>query len=40
VEAELLRADRQKDRRTDMTKTIVASRNFANVPKKAKGQKY
>jgi hypothetical protein len=32
VEAELLFADR----RTDMTKLIVAFRNFANAPKNAK----
>jgi hypothetical protein len=33
VGAELFHADRWKDGRTDMTKLIVAFRNFANVPK-------
>jgi len=33
VGAELFRADRQKDRRTDMTKLIDVFRNFANAPK-------
>jgi hypothetical protein len=32
VEAELFTADGQKDRQTDMTKLIVAFRNFANAP--------
>ena len=39
VRAELFhedrRADRGMDERTDMTKLIVAFRNFANAPKKA-----
>ena len=38
VGAELFQTDRwtvgQKDERTDMTKLIVAFRNFANAPKK------
>ena len=34
VEAELFHADGRTDRRTDMTKLIVAFRNFANAPKK------
>jgi hypothetical protein len=34
VGAELFNADRQKKGRTDMTKLIVAFRNFANAPKK------
>ena len=35
VEAESLHADRQRERerRADMTKLIVAFRNFANAPK-------
>ena len=37
VEAELFhsdgRTDRQRDKGTDMTKLIVAFRNFANAPK-------
>jgi len=33
VGAELLQADRQTDGRTDMTKLLVAFRNFANAPK-------
>ena len=31
--AELFHADRRTDIRTDMTKLIVAFRNFANAPK-------
>jgi hypothetical protein len=31
--AELFHADGRRDRRTDMTKLIVAFRNFANAPK-------
>jgi len=34
VGAELFHADRRNDRRTDMTKIIVAFRNYANAPKK------
>ena len=34
VEAELFHVDRRTDGRTDMTKLIVAFRNFANAPKK------
>ena len=34
VGAELSLAGRQTERRTDMTKLIVAFRNFANEPKK------
>jgi len=34
VEDELFHADGRTDRRTDMTKLIVAFRNFANAPKK------
>ena len=34
VGAELSLAGRQKERRADMTKLIVAFRNFANAPKK------
>ena len=30
----LFHAERGKDRKTDMTETIVALRNFAHVPKK------
>ena len=33
VGAELLHANGQTDRQTDMTKQIVAFRNFANAPK-------
>ena len=33
VGAKLLQADRQTDGRTDMTKLLVAFRNFANAPK-------
>ena len=33
VGAESFHADRQADGRTDMTKLIVAFRNFANTPK-------
>ena len=33
VRAMLLLADGWTDRRTDTTKLLVASRNFANVPK-------
>jgi hypothetical protein len=36
VRAEVFRADRQKARRTDMTKLIVAFSNFARTPKKGK----
>ena len=32
--AELFHADRRTDKQTDMTKLIVAFRNFANTPKK------
>jgi len=32
VEAELFHADGRTDRRTDMTKLIIAFRNFANAP--------
>ena len=31
--AKLLHVNKQKDRETDMTKLIVAFRNFANAPK-------
>ena len=34
VAAELFHADRQSDGRTDMTKLIVAVRNFANAARK------
>jgi len=34
VEAELFHADKRTDGRIDMTKLIVAFRNFANAPKK------
>jgi len=33
VEAELFHADGRTDRETDMSKVIVAFRNFANAPK-------
>jgi len=33
VEAELFHADRQTDRKTDLTKLIVAFRNFSNAPR-------
>jgi hypothetical protein len=33
VAAEFFHSDRHKDRQTDMTKIIVAFRNFANAPK-------
>jgi hypothetical protein len=33
VGAELFHADKQTDRRTDMTKLIVAFRSFADTPK-------
>jgi hypothetical protein len=33
VEAELFHADGRKDGQTDMTKLIVAFRNFGNAPK-------
>jgi hypothetical protein len=33
VGAKLFHADGQTDRQTDMTKLIVAFRNFANAPK-------
>ena len=33
VGVELFHVDRQTDGRTDMTKLIVAFRNFANAPK-------
>jgi len=33
VEAELFHVDRRTDGRTDMTRPIVAFRNFANAPK-------
>jgi hypothetical protein len=36
VGTELLQADSQKDRQTDMTNLVVAFRNFANGPKKPK----
>jgi len=32
--AELINVDRRADGQTDMTKPIVAFRNFANAPKK------
>jgi len=35
VEAALFYADRQTDGRRDLTKLIVAFRNFVNAPKKA-----
>jgi hypothetical protein len=35
VGAELYHADRQRDRRTDMMKQIVALSNFSNAPKNA-----
>jgi hypothetical protein len=35
VGTELFRAGRRTDRQTDMTKIIVAFRNFANAPKNA-----
>ena len=38
VRAELFHADRQMDRRTDMTKLTAAVRNFANVPKNKAGR--
>jgi len=34
VRVELFHADRQTDRQTDMTKLMVAFRNFAKVPSK------
>jgi len=34
VEAEWCHEDGRTDRQTDMTKLIVAFRNFANAPKK------
>jgi hypothetical protein len=34
VEAELLHADGQTEKQTDMTKLMVAFRNFSNAPKK------
>jgi hypothetical protein len=37
VGAELFRADGRTDRRTDMTKPIVAFCNFANAPKNSEG---
>jgi hypothetical protein len=33
VESELFHADGRADRRTDITKLIVAFRNFGNAPK-------
>jgi hypothetical protein len=36
VRAELFHADGHRDRRTDMAKLIVVSRNFANAPKNTK----
>ena len=36
VGAEICQADGQADRQIDMTKLIVAFRNFANVPKNCK----
>jgi hypothetical protein len=36
VGAELFHADGQADGQTDMTKLIVAFRNFANAPNKSK----
>jgi len=36
VRAELFHTDGHRDRRTDMAKLIVASRNFANAPKDTK----
>ena len=35
MEADLLHVDAQTNRQTDMTKLIVAFRNFANAPKKS-----
>ena len=35
VGAELFHADAQKDGQTDMTKSIIAFRNFANAPEKS-----
>ena len=37
--AELLQSEKQTDRQTDMKKLIVASRNFADAPKKNKEKK-
>jgi len=37
VEAELFYCDKQTDRRTDMGKLTVGSRNFGNRPKKCTG---
>jgi hypothetical protein len=34
-----MRTDGQRERRADMTKLIVAFRNFANAPKTAEGRK-
>jgi len=34
VAAELFHSDRQTDRQTDMTKTIITFRNFSNLQKK------
>jgi hypothetical protein len=35
VRTELFHADRQTEEQTDMTRTIVTFRNFANAPKKS-----
>jgi hypothetical protein len=40
VGAELFHADGQTDRRTDMTKLMVAFRNFANAPTKKEVSNY
>jgi hypothetical protein len=40
LEAELLHADRQTDRQTDMTKLLVAFLNFKNTLNKTKVDKY
>jgi hypothetical protein len=37
VETELFYCDKQTDRRTDMGKLTVGSRNFVNAPKKFTG---
>ena len=37
VGAQLFREDGRMDTRTDMTKLIVAFRNFTNAPKNVKG---
>ena len=40
VGTELFHADRQTDRKTDMTKVMVTFRNFANAPKNTKRQTF